>query len=121
MGGSVIDWVMKTRGLSFRHAIELLRNHHPSLAAGRVVRKDTTTKLEASVKADADDQEALRQVANYYHETLKASPEALKYLECRGLTNPEMLSHCKLGFANRTLGYRLPEKNGKAGAEMRGH
>lgn len=56
MGGSVIDWVMKTRGLSFRHAVELLRNHHPSLAAGRVVRKDTTTKLEASVKADADDQ-----------------------------------------------------------------
>jgi hypothetical protein len=31
-GGSVIDWVMKTNGVSFRHAVELLRANHPSLA-----------------------------------------------------------------------------------------
>jgi hypothetical protein len=31
-----------------------------------------------------------------------------------------MIAHFKLGFANRTLGYRLPEKNRKAGAEVRG-
>ncbi len=24
-GGSVIDWVMKTQGISFRHAVELLK------------------------------------------------------------------------------------------------
>ena len=63
--------------------------------------------------ADADDQEALRQVVDYYHETLKESPEALRYLEGRGLTHPEMIEHFQLGFANRTLGYRLPEKNRK--------
>lgn len=45
-GGSVIDWVMKTQGVSFRHAVELLRNEHPSLAAptGRVVRKGTAAE-----------------------------------------------------------------------------
>jgi DNA primase len=32
-GGSVIDWVIQTRGVSFRHAVELLRDEHPSLAA----------------------------------------------------------------------------------------
>ena len=32
-GGSVIDWVEKSKGVSFRHAIELLRANHPSLAA----------------------------------------------------------------------------------------
>ena len=32
-GGSVIDWVMKCQGVSFRHAVELLRANHPSLAA----------------------------------------------------------------------------------------
>ena len=32
-GGSVIDWVMKASGVSFRHAVELLRADHPSLAA----------------------------------------------------------------------------------------
>lgn len=31
-GGTVIDWVMKTRGVSFRYAVELLRSDHPSLA-----------------------------------------------------------------------------------------
>jgi DNA primase catalytic core len=120
-GGTVIDWVMKTRGVSFRYAVELLRADHPSLAtAGRVLSKDTSTKLEAPVNPDADDQAALRQVADYYHETLKQSPEALAYLQSRGLTHPEMVAHFRLGFANRTLGYRLPEKNRKAGAEIRG-
>jgi DNA primase len=32
----------------------------------------------------------------------------------------EMIDHFKLGFANRTLGYRLPDKNRKSGAEIRG-
>ncbi len=31
-----------------------------------------------------------------------------------------MIEQFRLGFANRTLGYRLPDKNRKAGAEMRG-
>ena len=31
-----------------------------------------------------------------------------------------MLEHFKLGFANRTLGYRLPNKNRQAGADLRG-
>jgi DNA primase catalytic core len=121
-GGSVIDWVMRTRGVSFRYAVELLRSDHPSLAAGdgRVVGKDTTTKLDAPIAADAEEQEILRQVVDYYHATLNESPEALRYLEARGLTHPEMVDHFKIGFANRTLGYRLPEKNRKAGAEMRG-
>ena len=30
-----------------------------------------------------------------------------------------MIDHFKLGFANRTLGLRLPDKNRKAGAEIR--
>jgi len=54
-GGDVIAWVIKTRGVSFRHAVELLRDDHPSLAAGdgRVVRKGTTVKLASLVAADA--------------------------------------------------------------------
>ena len=86
VGGSTIDWVMRTKGVSFRHAVELLRADHPSLAAGeaRVVKKGTTAKLEAPVKVEADEQEALKQVVEFYHETLKESPEALRYLESRG-------------------------------------
>ena len=32
-GGSVIDWVMRSRGVSFRHAVELLRNESSALLA----------------------------------------------------------------------------------------
>ncbi len=122
-GGSVIDWVMKCNGVSFRHAVELLRANHSSLAAaGPVVRRGTTAavKLDAPFRIDADDQSALNQVVDYYHQTLKQSPEALKYLQSRGLEHPEMIDHFRLGFSNRTLGYRLPERNRKEGAEIRG-
>jgi DNA primase catalytic core len=122
-GGSVIDWVEECHGVSFRHAIELLRANHPSLAApGSIVRKGTTAavKLDAPFRIDVDDQSALNQAVDYYHRTLKQSPEALRYLQSRGLEHPEMIDHFRLGFSNRTLGYRLPEKNRKEGAEIRG-
>ena len=122
-GGSVIDWVMKCNGVSFRHAVELLRADHPSLTApGKIVRKATTAavKLDLPFETSTDDQLVLRQVVDYYQETLKESPDALKYLQGRGFDHPEMVAHFRLGFANRTLGYRLPEANRKAGAEIRG-
>ena len=59
-------------------------------------------------------------MVDYYHATLKESPEALGYLESRGLVHPEVVDRFQLGFANRTLGYRLPIKATKAGGELRG-
>ena len=122
--GSVIDWVMKTQGVSFRFACEILQKDLVLVAesAGGTAPKarNTTTKLAPPLAADADHQTALRQVIDYYHGTLKQSPEALDYLRSRGLDHPELIQRFKLGFANRTLGYRLPEKNRKAGAELRG-
>lgn len=124
-GGSVIDWVMKTEGVSFRHAIELLQNDLPHLAAEsndapKVVKQNSKQKLPTPLSENADQQETLRQVIDYYHETLKQSPEALEYLESRGLKHAELIDTFKLGFANRTLAYRLPQKNRQAGAEIRG-
>jgi DNA primase catalytic core len=122
-GGSVIDWVMRAEGVSFRHAVELLREDHLPLAAhpsAKPPRISTVPKLPAPVARDADDRALLLQVVSYYNETLKTTPEALKYLEGRGLKSSEMIDRFQLGFANRTLGYRLPEKNRVAGAELRG-
>ncbi len=117
-GGSVIDWVIKTHGVSFRHAVELLREGVPALAAAPV-KRSTVPKLPAPISLDADDQALLNQVIDYYHETLKQSPEALAYLQSRGLDHPDLITHFKLGYANRTLGLRLPEKNRVAGGEIR--
>ena len=122
-GGTVIDWVMLAEGVSFRHAVELLHEDRLPLATNpnaKAPRLSTVPKLPAPVERTADDRVLLLQVVSYYQETLKQSPDALKYLENRGLKSAEMIDTFRLGFANRTLGYRLPEKNRVAGAELRG-
>jgi len=121
-GGSVIDWVMRAEGVSFRHAVELLKADHPSASAASSapVKRSTVQKLETPLEQEADDRELMKQVVGYYHETLKQSPEALAYLERRGLQHPELIERFGLGFANRTLAYRLPAKNRATGAQMRG-
>lgn len=121
-GGSVIDWVMKTQSVSFRFACEMLQKDLGLVIESSTTAKtkNTTTKLTPPLAANADSQTALRQVIDYYHETFKQSPEVIEYLRSRGLEHPELIDRFKLGFANRTLGYRLPEKNRKAGAELRG-
>lgn len=120
-GGSVIDWVMKRQGVSFRHAVELLRND-PALAAApsSPVKASTVRKLPAPFTPSADERAALNQVIGYYHETLKGSHEALAYLAKRGIQSSEAIERSKLGYANRTLGYRMPAKNRKEGALLRG-
>jgi len=120
IGGGPIDWVMKKNGVSFRHAVELLRDGVPSLAAGsNAVKRTTVRALDAPVAFDADDQALLNQTIGYYHDTLKSSSEALAYLQARGIASTEAVEHFQLGYANRTLGLRLPEKNRLAGAEIR--
>ncbi|ANO52662.1 CHC2 zinc finger domain-containing protein [Woeseia oceani] len=120
-GGSVIDWVMQAEGVSFRHAAELLLADYQPLAADkRTTAHSTVKKLPTALETDAGDAKLLVQVIDYYHETLKQSPEALAYLEKRGTANSEAIDRFKLGFANRTLGYRLPMKNRKDGAALRG-
>jgi len=117
-GGGPIDWVMKARGVSFRHAVELLREGAPSLAA-RGAARTRVRVLPAPVAMDAEDAQLVGQVIGYYYETLKASPEALAYLKARGIDSAEAIDRFRLGYANRTLGLRLPEKSRKAGLEIR--
>lgn len=128
--GSVIDWVMKTQGLSFRHAVEILQKDTSLLAAQspnaqhKPIKQATTPKFPMPFKhtdnLDEAEQSILNDVIDYYHTTLKQSPEALDYLAKRGLNNHELINHFKLGFANRTLCYHLPQKNRQAGADIRG-
>ena len=68
---------------------------------------------------EADDATLLRQVTAYYHERLKQSAAARAYLAGRGLDQDELIAHFQLGFADRTLGLRLPDKNRKEGGILR--
>lgn len=117
--GNAIQFLMKKDGLSFRHAVELLRA--PSAAAFTTTAR-TVPKLPPPVALDADDKTLLRQVVDYYAERLRddaAGGAARRYLAGRGLGSAESIAAHKLGFADRTLGLRLPLKNRAAGAEIR--
>jgi DNA primase len=120
--GSVIDWTMKTQGISFRFACELLQKDIGLISqhSEAPIKQNTTTKLTSPLAANSSNQAALKQVIDYYHKTLKQCPEIHEYLASRGLDCPKLIEHFRLGYANRTLGYHLPEKNRKAGAEIRG-
>jgi DNA primase len=50
-GGSVIDWVMRSRNVSFRHAVEILRGDVLPMRRGRLA------VLPSPVKPSADDGE----------------------------------------------------------------
>jgi DNA primase catalytic core len=122
-GGSVIDWVMKAEGVSFRHAVELLVNDSLPLAAASSAapaKRSTVRKLPTALASDAEDAKLMGQVIEYYHETLLSSPEALQYLKRRGIGSEDAIKTFKLGFANRTLGYRLPASSRLEGAALRG-
>jgi DNA primase catalytic core len=122
-GGDVIEWVKCAEGVSFNHAVELLkRDYFPSAvhSAEPPPKECSVKKLPPLFTPNIDDQQALKIVVNYYHETLKQSPLAQQYLVKRGLQSAEMVEHFRMGFANRTLSYHLPDKNRAAGADIRG-
>ena len=66
-GGSVIDWVMRAQGVSYRHALELLKADIPSLAAlspgaaapPKAPKRSTVTKLPPPVSADDSEEKLL--------------------------------------------------------------
>jgi hypothetical protein len=121
-GGTVIDWVMRAQGVSFRHAVELLRAGAPVVTGGRVgaAKSSTVRRLPPPVDVDAGDQELLDGVVAYYHRTLLDSPEAMSYLARRKIDHPEATETFGLGFSNRTLGLHLPDKRRREGAAIRG-
>jgi DNA primase len=119
--GNPIQFVEKFDGISFRHAFELLNDGPAAFtkASEGTVKRSRVARLEAPVKPDAEDTELFTQVVDYYHQRLLATPAALDYLKSRGLYNEDAIERFRLGFADRTLGLRLPGKERKAGAEIR--
>ena len=128
----MIDWVMRAEGVSFRLAVELLREDSPSLAAsfstkyqgkrkGPVAASSTAPKLGRLVERSADDDVLMRQVVDYYHATLKESPEALTYLQRRG---PEIRGDdraLQVGLREQDAGVQVAvEEPEGGGAEIRG-
>ena len=118
--GNVIQFVQQHDGVSFRHAFDLLRQGSPAVFTAQPMQKQNTVpKLPCPLDAEADDATLFRQVVGYYHERLKQTPSARAYLASRGLDNDKLIEHFQIGFADRSLGLRLPEKNRVEGERLR--
>ncbi|WP_107497085.1 CHC2 zinc finger domain-containing protein [Thalassobius sp. I31.1] len=115
-GGTIIDWVMRRRGISFPHAIEVLRTGSVGPVSDAMHGQQ---HIEPIMPMDVSARTALKEVIDYYHQCLHQTPEVLAYLEKRGIGSADLIETFKLGYCNRTLGYRLPSKHTKAGKTIR--
>jgi DNA primase len=127
--GTTIDWIMRVEGVSRAHAAEMLRSGYPTVETpapknrgkqvGAVPKHSTTKKLDPAFQDVGDDADLLHRVLAYYHDRLMQNLDASKYLEHRGIVGNNIVDHFHLGFADRSLGYRLPNRNRLAGKQIR--
>lgn len=117
-GGDPLQWLVKFRKLSFRAAVEFLR----SGSAGGEVALSGRAGLPCPLNPDMSAREMLAAVMAYYHERLTnptTAGDALAHLAGRGLNDAQAIAHFGIGYADRSLGLRLPVMQLKAGAAIR--
>ena len=119
--GNAIQFVEKFDGVSFRHAFELLSEGRPAFSAQATepLKQATVPRLENPFENTPEDAVLMARVVEFYHERLLKTSDALDYLKVRGLNHEEAIERFRLGFADRTLGLRLPAKNRLAGEAIR--
>ncbi len=115
-GGDIFSYVMKRRGLKFNEAVNYL--------AGNLNIQEPVKKVKVSLKKETAPEPVsldknkripiLERLAEIYHKNLLESPEALKYLEQRGIGTPEIINTFKLGFSKGNI----PETLSKTGEEL---
>ena len=116
-GGTAIDWVMRRDRLSFREAVAVLQRQ----LGGSPVEEAAgpAASLPPVVELWMDQAETMAAVVAYYRETLAQTPEALRYLDRRGLGAPELIERFQLGYSDRSLGLRLPARRTVNGMALR--
>ena len=117
-GGDTIQLVMKKEGVSFRHAVEVLRQRlgiAPPPAPTLKTRSGTAhpvlvdpSQSGGTGGAGIADHVLLKHVCDFYHQTFCNEVKAMRYLQERRCFTPEAAKVFQIGYANRTLGYRVP-------------
>jgi DNA primase len=121
--GGPIDWVMTAQGVSFRHAVELLRESSPALAEiaqssplaqtpGPPARS-TTAKLAPIAAPDAAAQELLNKAVGYYAEALQSHEAAQAFLSRRMIDHPEAVETFRVGLPTRSAGGTSVARSGR--------
>ena len=119
-GGDCFQWVMKAEGgISFKLSVDLIKNKAVGLMAGNGTKAKFVPRFENPIAKSASDQELIYTVAEYYHQCLAKNGDAIAYLTKRGLNDSEAIQRFKIGFCDRTLGHRIPNRQTQTGAEQR--
>lgn len=117
--GNALHFVQWHDGVSFRHAFEILDNGKAAFQQTNGAKKSITPMLPCPFNSKAEEGELLQRVSKYYAEQLPKNPAALDYLKSRGLDDEALIRKFGIGFADRTLGLRIPHARRKDGAELR--
>jgi len=112
---------MKKENISFRHAVEKLQQITGTAPVVPTITTRSGKEHPALVDPaqQIDDAQMLVKVTDFYHQTFLNQTQAMKYLESRKCFHPEAVKHFKIGYANRTLGYRIPPGETVAGKELK--
>ena len=106
--GDAISWVQKTRQVSFRNAVEMLRSHGakvPPVERRAAVHRG---RLDFLMARDVDDTAALDKVVAYYHQRLFQNAGAMEYLRERLIGDEALLKEFHVGFVDRTPSHGIP-------------
>jgi DNA primase catalytic core len=119
-GGDNIQLVMRCEKISFRRAAEKLaaRLGLAPQAAAITTRQGTAHEILHSSDDGLTDAQLMGIVTDFYHATFCNQPQAMAYLQKRKCFHPEAVKKFQIGYANRTLGYRVPATTA-AGRELK--
>lgn len=119
-GGDNIKLVMELEKMSFRRAAEKLAVKLGLAPEAPAITTHTGTTHEILVDPGhgLSDARLMETVTDFYHTTFLNQPQAMAYLTKRKCFHPEAAKRFRIGYANRTLGYRVP-KTTKAGKDLK--
>src|SRR5580658_4869903 len=110
-GGDVIELVMRKENVSFRRAVDVLRQRLGILPEDPTIETRSGTTHPVLVPAsetELADHVLLKHVLDFYHQTFCDEVKAMRYLQTRRCFDPEAVKVFKIGYANRTICYRVP-------------
>ncbi len=116
-GGDAFSFVMKSDGINFKQAFELLAENAPSKTMNRKEKpiENEITGADAQTKSEL---EYLEKAVAYYHKSLLKNEKAIAYLTSRGIT-PEAMRVFQLGYVDGSLKDKI-NPDGKANLESLG-
>ena len=110
-GGDVIELVMRKENVSFRQAVDILRQRLGILPEDPTIetRSGTThPMLVPPSETELADHVLLGHVLDFYHQTFFDDLKAMRYLQTRHCFDAEAVKVFRIGYAKRTLCYRVP-------------